>query len=262
MNDKSSKANAVYRIYKRYRYILLGIITMVIIWQMMSMLISPVIVASPGDTVFSLWNLIQTAELWQQLGTSLVRMLLGILLGSVIGGVLGIVAAFNPRWQAFLEPLRWGVMTMPSIMTLVLVLLVFGMGGQQAIIMTGFVTFPFAYISTQEGMKAGDRKLVEMAQIYKIPRRLRFTHIYLPGIGSSIMAGLTLTTGIGIRAAILAEFLGARDGIGHKLFLSWTHLNTAELYSWIMLMFILLALLEFGVLRPIRDHLLRWQKVR
>jgi NitT/TauT family transport system permease protein len=125
--------------------------------------------------------------------------------------------------------------------------------------MTAIITLPFSYVSTLEGMQAIDQRIIEMAQVYKIPRRLRLTQIYLPGIGAAVMAGLTLSAGIGVRAAILAEFMGARDGIGHELFLSWTHLNTPELYSWILLTFLMLAVIEFGVLRPLRKFLLKWQ---
>ena len=98
-----------------------------------------------------------------------------------------------------------------------------------------------------------------MSNVYRIPPRLRLTQIYLPGIGSSVMAGLTLASGIGVRASILAEFMGARNGIGHSLFLSWTFLDTASLFAWIIVTFALLGLVEFGVLRPVRDRLMRWK---
>jgi NitT/TauT family transport system permease protein len=74
------------------------------------------------------------------------------------------------------------------------------------------------------------------------------------------MAGLTLASGIGVRASILAEFIGARNGIGHNLFLSWTYLDTPSLFAWIMVTFALLGLIEFGVLRPTRDRLMRWKR--
>ena len=243
-------------------YVLPGILALLAAWQLLSFWLPSIVVASPVDTVSALWRLAGTAELWKHLGISLLRILLGVLCGSIIGGTLGILAGLKTRWQAFLEPVRWVVMTVPSIVILVLVLLLFGLGNTQVIVMTGIITLPFTYVSTLEGMQAIDQRLIEMARIYKIPRRLRLTNIYLPGIGAAVMAGLTLSAGIGVRAAILAEFMGARDGIGHSLFLSWTHLNTPELYSWILLTFALLAVIEFGVLRPLRTYLLRWQVVK
>ena len=74
------------------------------------------------------------------------------------------------------------------------------------------------------------------------------------------MAGLTLAAGIGVRALILAEFLGARDGIGHSLFLSWTFLDTPQLFAWILMCFLLLGMIEFGILRPARSYLMRWKR--
>ena len=243
----------------RTRFVLLGIVALVIVWQLGSVWLPSIIVASPVDTVVALWNMVIAGALWKHLGISLVRILLGVLAGCVTGSALGILAGVKKRWEAFLEPIRWVVMTIPSIVILVLVLLLFGMGSVQTIIMTGIITLPFSYVSTLEGMQAIDRRILEMAHVYKIPRRLRLTNIYLPGIGAAVMAGLTLSAGIGVRAAILAEFMGARDGIGHGIFLSWSHLNTPDLYAWILLTFALLAVIEFGALRPLRNILLKWQ---
>ncbi len=241
-------------------FIILGVAALFLIWQVLSMTLPDIIIASPAGTARALWDLVTTANLWEQLGITLSRILLGVIGGSVAGGLLGIAAGLNRRWQAFLEPLRWVVMTVPSIIILVIVLLLFGLGSTQVIAMTGLITLPFTYVSTVEGMQAIDRRLIEMAQVYRLPRNLRFSHIYLPGIGTAVMAGLTLAAGIGVRAAILAEFLGANNGIGHGIYLSWTHLETPELFAWIILTFGLLALIEFGLLRPLRRILLRWQR--
>lgn len=257
--DARQTALAPNRFHGRTLYVLLGILFIIIVWQLLSVWLPSIIVASPVDTVIALWKLVGTADLWKHLGMSLLRIILGVLIGSAIGSSLGILAGLKHRWQAFLEPIRWVVMTIPSIVILVLVLLLFGMGSLQVIIMTAIITLPFSYVSTLEGMQAIDQRIIEMAQVYKIPRHLRLTQIYLPGIGAAVMAGLTLSAGIGVRAAILAEFMGARDGIGHELFLSWTHLNTPDLYGWILLTFVMLAVIEFGVLRPLRKFLLKWQ---
>ncbi len=243
----------------RTRFVLLGVLALVAAWQLGSVWLPSIIVASPLDTVVALRDMVFAGALWKHLGISLVRILLGVMAGCLIGSALGILAGVKKRWEAFFEPIRWVVMTIPSIVILVLVLLLFGMGSVQTIIMTGIITLPFSYVATLEGMQAIDRRILEMAHVYKIPRRMRLTSIYLPGIGAAVMTGLTLSAGIGVRAAILAEFMGARDGIGHRIFLSWTHLNTPELYAWILLTFALLAVIEFGALRPLRKTLLKWQ---
>jgi NitT/TauT family transport system permease protein len=155
--------------------------------------------------------------------------------------------------------MRWGIMTVPVIVISLLAMLWFGMGSIQVVFATALITMPTNYVSTLEGMLAVDARLIEMSRVFRIPLQLRMSQIYMPGIGSAAMAGLTLASGIGVRASILAEFIGARNGVGHQLFLSWTFLDTPSLFAWILVTFGLLGLVEFGILKPVRDRLTRWK---
>jgi NitT/TauT family transport system permease protein len=74
------------------------------------------------------------------------------------------------------------------------------------------------------------------------------------------MAGLTLATGIAMRAVILGEVLVAASGIGHSILRAESFLNTAEVYAWVVVLLALMALLEFGALRPLKRRTTRWRK--
>jgi NitT/TauT family transport system permease protein len=257
-NNRKTSAGMPVRKW-RWLFIGSGILFMLLVWQVLSMLFPEFIIASPSATLRALGELASNGSLWKEFGSSLVRLMIGLVGGAVIGVTLGVLAGMNRRLQFFLEPMRWGLMTVPAIVISVLVMLWFGLGSIQVIIMTGIITMPINYVNTLEGMLGIDARILEMARVYKIPPRLRLTNIYLPGIGSSVMAGLTLASGIGVRASILAEFIGGRNGIGHNLFLSWTFLDTPALFAWILTAFALLGLVEFAVLKPIRDHIMRWK---
>lgn len=259
--DNNQNPRPAVRWYRsRGFYIGLGILLMLAVWQILSLVFSQIFVASPVATFQALGRLAADGSLWKQFGYSLGRLLIGLASGAVIGITLGILAGLYPKLRSFLEPMRWAVMTVPAIIISVLALLWFGLGSIQVVFMTGVITMPISYVNTLEGMLSVDARIVEMSIIYKIPLRLRLKEIYLPGIGSAIMAGLTLASGIAVRASILAEFLGARNGVGHSLFISWTFLDTPSLFAWILTAFALLGLVEFGVLKPIRDYLMRWKR--
>ena len=253
--------NSIDRYRRPVIYIFLGIAGMLLVWQVLSMIFSPVIVASPVATFQALWRLLQDGELWSQFGYSLARLLIGLAGGAVAGITLGVLAGLYSRLRLFLEPMRWGIMTVPVIIISVLAMLWFGMGSVQVVWVTAVITIPTNYVNTLEGMLAIDARILEMSRVFKIPHRLQLTQIYLPGIGSAVMAGLTLASGIGVRASILAEFIGARNGIGHQLFMSWTFLDTPSLFAWIIITFALLGLVEFGILKPMRDRLMRWKRM-
>ena len=56
----------------------LGIAGMLLVWQVLSMLFSPVIIASPASTLKALWRFASDGELWAQFGNSLGRLLIGL----------------------------------------------------------------------------------------------------------------------------------------------------------------------------------------
>jgi len=242
-------------------YGLIGIIVLIGVWQLLSLVFREVIVASPAATMSTLWNLILKGELWTHLWISLKRLLIGLFLGSMVGLCLGIGAGLNRRLRLLLEPARWAVMTVPAVVIAVFGMLWFGMGATNVIFMAVVIVVPLTYVSALGGVLSIDKKLIEMANVFKVPRKMLLREVYLPGIGTAIMAGLTLTAGIGVRGTILAEFVGAHDGIGHKLSMSWIHLNTPELFAWILVCFALLGMLELGILKPIRGHLMKWKMV-
>ncbi|MFN8449988.1 MAG: hypothetical protein U0521_15735 [Anaerolineae bacterium] len=74
------------------------------------------------------------------------------------------------------------------------------------------------------------------------------------------MTGLTLAAGIGVRAVLMAELLGANEGIGHSFNRAWTFLKTPEMFAWMLASLTLMALLEFGIFKPLRRTLTRWQR--
>lgn len=241
-------------------YYVIGILCLVGVWHLLSMIYREVIVPSPRVTIFTLWGLIIEGDLWTHLWISLKRLISGLFLGSLVGLGLGVGAGLNQKLQALLEPARWAVMTIPPVVIAVIGMLWFGIGATNVIFMAAIIVVPFTYVSALEGILSIDKKLIEMADVFKVPPKMLLKEIYLPGIGSAIMAGLTLAAGIGVRGTILAEFMGAHDGIGHKLSSSWVHLNTPELFAWIIVCFILLGILEYGILKPIRTHLMKWKK--
>ncbi|MCR4394887.1 MAG: ABC transporter permease [Dehalococcoidales bacterium] len=258
--NKQRETNRLKWFNHRVFFIVSGLLATILVWQILSMIFPRIIIASPASTFVSLVNLATNGSLWRQLGYSLVRLLIGLGIGSLAGIALGVIAGLNRRIQLFLEPMRWVAMTVPAIIITVLALLWFGIGSAPVIFMTAVITVPITYVNTLEGMLAIDARIIEMSAVYRIPAGMRLREIYLPGIGSAIMAGLTLASGVGVRALILAEFMGARNGVGHSLFIAWTFLDTPALFAWILVAFGLLGLVEFGVLRPVRDYLTRWKK--
>ncbi len=250
------------RAYKRGQILFgaLGVVAILVVWQLLSMTVSPAIMASPADTAVALGRLAWGGELWLQLLITIKRLVIGLAVGAATGFVLGVLAGLEPRLRAFLEPIRWVGMTIPAVIIAVLALLWFGLGDATVIFVVAVIVVPLVFVNTVAGVLAIDRRLVEVGRVYEFSWRLMLAQIYLPGIASPVMAGLTLAAGVAVRAVVLAELLGAMNGIGYAFSRAMSYLETPLLFAWIVVLLALMAVLEFGVLRPLRRRTMRWRK--
>jgi NitT/TauT family transport system permease protein len=245
----------------RLLYGALGVVALLVAWELVSLWVNPIFVASPLDAAKALGRLAADGTLWIQLLITLKRLVIGLAIGAGLGWVVGMAAGLEARVRSFLEPLRWVGMTIPAVIIAVMAMLWFGLGDFTVIFVVALIVAPSMYVNTVAGVLAIDPRLVELGRVYRYTRRLLLTEIYLPGAASPALAGLTLAVGIGVRAVILAEVLGAASGIGHSFDRAKSFLEMPELYAWIVVLLALMACLEFGVLRPLRKRVLRWRRV-
>jgi len=246
----------------RLLHTLAGVAAILIGWQLLSLFVDPVYIASPAATVRALASLAWGSTLWVELLITLKRLVIGLAVGAAAGWVLGVAAGLDARVRAFLEPVRWVGMTIPVIIVAGLALLWFGLGDFTVMFVVALIVLPTMYVNTVEGLRTIDRDLVEMGRVYRFSRGLLLREVYLPGIASPSIAGLTLATGIAVRAVVLAEVLGAASGIGHAFARASSLLESEKVFAWIVVLLALMAAIEFGVLRPVRRRAMRWRKVR
>jgi len=244
---------------KKVLYGLIGMVLLFLLWQFLSMIFSQILISSPFTAFKVLVLLALEKSTWANIFITFKRLIIGLLLGSVIGLSLGIVSGLNPKIKMVLEALRWVAMTVPAIVITIVAMVWLGLGSSQVILVVTIIIAPFTYINTVEGLLDIDKKLVEMGRAFNFSKKMLITEIYLPGIGSSVMAGLTLTVGMGVRVVVLSELMGARDGIGSAFANAWTHLDTPEIFAWILMSLAIMGVLEFCILMPIRLRIMRWK---
>ncbi len=238
----------------------LGVALLLLAWWLLAAVSSDLVVASPLQTLTGLVGLLLTAEFWIHTGITMARFCLSLALGGVAGLTLGMAAGIEPRVKWLLAPMHWVLMTMPPVVLVMLAMIWFGMGSVQTVFVTALLIFPMVYANTRAGIEAIDPGLLRMARVYHAGRMQRLRHIYLPGIYPTLFAALTLATGMGIRIVVLAEVLGAADGIGYAFSLTRTNMDTPALFGWIVVCLIIGGGLDGMLFSPLKAHVLRWRE--
>ncbi|NMA52390.1 MAG: ABC transporter permease subunit [Peptococcaceae bacterium] len=243
-----------------YLYTFLGVLTIVVGWQLLSMHYNRVLIPSPADTLRALFDIYSSGELIENLKISFNRQLIGLAVGTILGLVTGIMAGINRKLELIIQPLTRLLLAVPAIVFVVMAMVWFGMGSTMAIFLVSLLVYPIMHVNTVQGFKSIDSKLLEMGKVYRLPGIIKVKKIYLPGLTYSVVAGFSLATASSVRLTVMAELLGAREGIGQKIAISRAYLQIDNLFAWVLVLILIIVLLEWFIIRPLNKFSARWKE--
>jgi ABC-type nitrate/sulfonate/bicarbonate transport system permease component len=193
------------------------------------------------------------------LGSSLLRIVIGFGISLLIGVPMGIVMGIRKYWEAFFGDYVVIGLTIPSLAWAIIGVLWFGIQPLTPIFATFMITFPYITINIWEGMKDVDKELVDMARAFGVSRGKIIRRIYIPSLMPFFFASIRFGFAVAWKIVILAEVFGAESGIGYMISY-WYHMfNMRQVLAWVVVFTILMFALEYGVIRPIERKVLSWR---
>lgn len=216
-----------------------------IVWQIVSVCVnSKILLVSPIDTICRLWELLPSADFWSSIFFSMARILLGFLLGLVIGTALAVLSGKFAIIRTLFSPLISAMKSIPVASFTILAL--FWVGSENlSVLVSILICVPIVCSNMLEGIDNLDKKLDEMATVFKIPTGRRFAGVYLSQLLPYFRSASRLAIGLSWKSGVAAEVIGIPDGsIGEKLFMSKIYLETADLFAWTLVVILLSFLCE------------------
>ncbi len=226
-------------------------------WQLMSMRYSIVIIPSPVETLRAIIQIVINGELTENLKITFSRQLMGLILGLTVGTVTGVFAGIFKKVELIIEPTIIFLLSVPAIILFTIAMVWFGMGTKMAVFIVSLLVFPVMHTNTATGIHSIDTELKQMADVYRMPAFKKMTKICIPGMRGHLITGFSLGMASSVRLTIMAEMLGAEDGMGQRIFISRAYLETENLFAWVVILLIILILLEFFTIRPLK----KWARV-
>lgn len=212
---------------------LAAICTWIVVWEVASLLVdSDLLLASPIATALRLAALVVTPGFWSIVLFSLVRIFLGFALGFVAALLLAGLAHAHPAVGTLMAPALQALKSTPLVCVIVLLLMWVG-PRQVSLIAVFLVVFPAMYFSAAEALDALDAGVGEMLACFRVSRWRRFLAHVWPGMLPFLRASAENVCGMSWKAGVAAELIGAPLGsIGERIYQSKILLETADLFSW------------------------------
>ena len=231
---------------KKIGFYALSIAFWLFLWQLAAILIDrELFLPSPVRVYKVLFSvLIFQKSFWISIAASLAHIAEGFLLGTALGILLAAFSyCFKPVKVLLWFPIK--VIKSVPVASFVLLSLLWLRSESLSIFIPFLMVLPMLYVNTMTGLEKTDKKLLEMAALFKLSHLKKVLHIYIPHILPYILSACSLAVGMAWKSGIAAEIIGlAGNSIGNQLYQAKLYLMTPELFAWTIVIVFLSILCE------------------
>ena len=212
---------------------------------------------APSQVATALWRGFASGLYLKHLYHTLLETVLGFLLGSALGFSLGTAVALNRYVEYFFYPYIVMFQSLPKVALAPLIVVWFGLGLKSQVVNAALVAFFPLLVNTVVGLKSADEDRMNLMQSLAASESQIFWMLRLPNALPFVMAGLDVAMIFALIGAIVAEFVGARAGLGMLIQSMNFNMDVSGQFSVLLILSIVGLLLNRCILL-IRRRILFW----
>ena len=216
-------------------------------------------VSTPAGVAQSLWQLVRDGEVFPDLGTTVLEIVLAFALSVVFGIASAVVLDRNDWLNRIVSPFLTAFNSMPRIALGPLFILWFGIGIASKVVLAFSLGYFIMLLSTLGGLKNVDRDLLLMSRLFGASELGLFRHVRFPWALPGIFAGLKLTLIYCSAGAVIGEMIAAKSGLGVLLQSFSGRFDVAGVLALILIVALLVMLLT-SLMDLAERRLLEWSR--
>ncbi|MDO7906784.1 ABC transporter permease [Paenibacillus sp. JX-17] len=198
-----------------------------------------------------------TGHTWATVKLTLMGFLIGVGTGLLIAMILHLI----PFLRSALYPLLILSQNVPAIILAPLLMIWFGFGLLPKLIVITLVCFFPVAVAAMSGFNQTDRMMLNYMRMAGAGKRQIFTKLELPHALPSIFSGLKIAATYSVMGAVIAEWMGADQGIGYYMNLQKSGYRTDLVFAAVFII-VALSLLLFGLIALLEKGVIRWRPQR
>ena len=212
---------------------------------------------APSQVAVALWRGFASGLYQKHLYHTLLETVLGFLLGSALGFFLGTAVALNRYVEYFFYPYIVMFQSLPKVALAPLIVVWFGLGLRSQVVNAALVAFFPLLVNTMVGLKSADEDRLNLMRSLAASESQIFWMLKLPNALPFVMAGLDVAMIFALIGAIVAEFVGARAGLGMLIQSMNFNMDVSGQFSVLLILSVVGLLLNRCILL-IRRRILFW----
>ena len=190
------------------------IATLFVLWQVAVTLfhVNATILPGPRLIVASTWD--DRANIWPAIITTSEESFLGLLLALITGVISAVAIDASRAIRRSVYPVIIASQTLPIIALAPLVVIYFGFGLVPKILLVGLFSFFPITVGMVQGLGSADVEAMNLLRTMRATKWQLLLRVRLPGALPQLFTGLKISVTYAFSAAIVAEYVGATQGLG------------------------------------------------
>lgn len=197
--------------------------------------ISALVLPVPSAVLQALWTGLASGYFWPHLAATVQAVLLGLAAGASFGLLAGMALAESVLLERVLKPYVVVSQVVPKLALAPLFVLWFGFGMLPTVLITALVCFFPLMENSLTGLRQVDAQRLQLFRMLGASRLQTLMRLKLPTGLPAILAGLRVAVVLALVGAVVAEFMGASQGLGAVVIASQGMMDTTLMFAALLL---------------------------
>ena len=236
-----------------------SVLALLFIWWLLSLIFPPTLVPKPWDTFVEVGAIVDSGDLFVEMGNTLRRVLVGFALAMIVSIPLGVFMGTLRSMESFFEPPVVLGLTMPGLIWAVLAIMFFGLTELSAYAAVAVTILPMLTISIWQGTKSIDKDLIDMSQVFHAGPWSKIVDVILPQLVSHILAAIRYGLGLAWKVVVVVEMFGFSNGVGYRVVRGFNTFSMKAVLAWTITFLVVMIVIEFGMIGWLERSVTRWR---
>lgn len=191
-------------------------------------------------------------------GITLGEALAGLIIGGGLGLILAVIITFWTGLEQGVLSLALLAKSTPVIAVAPILTIWLGFGHAPKVIVVALLTFFPLLVNALEGFRSVDPDIMAWLRSLDAGRREVFRTARVPTALPHVFAALRISAPLAMIGAVVAEWMGASDGLGREMWLAYTNLDMPSLFAAVTILTVL-SVVVYGAVRSIETRAVFWR---
>ena len=201
-----------------------------LIWHLIAAGTTPLILPNPYDVFMRLVSYFINGRVWPHLFMTTQEILAGFVLGSVLGIGFGTLVSESDIARKVIMPYIIVTQALPKFALAPMLVIWFGFGMAPKVIIAALIAFFPLVENTFMGLTTTPQPQLELFRALRASRITTLLKLRIPHAVPAIFSGFRVALMLSLVGAVVAEYVGANQGLGALIIVSQGTLDTELMF--------------------------------